>query len=353
MNPLIYSFLVPFVVSLVLIPILVAVCNKLKLFDQPNQRKVHKHSIPRLGGTVFMPAMLLGMITGLSFEVGFNETVALQPSTLFMILGAIMIYAIGILDDLHGLGAKLKFVVQFVAALILPLCNLYIDDMHGLLFMHQLPTWASYLITVFVIILVVNAINLIDGIDGLASSLSILILLAFAYLFYQLEATMFVLLALSLAGSVVAFFIYNVFGHLGKNKIFMGDTGSLFLGYVIAYMAVKYQMSNGLFPYRESSLLISYTLLIVPTFDLTRVAFARLLKHRSIFDADKTHIHHRIMDMGVSMHVALVIILLLFVVFCGLNYLLYQNGIQFTLILIADIALYSLFIFMTGKLRRG
>lgn len=328
---------------------LVAICNKLRLYDQPNQRKLHKHSIPRLGGTVFMPAMLLGLIVGLNLNVVGSQTIDLQPSTLFMILGAILICVIGIIDDLHGLGARFKFVVQFAAALILPLCNLRIDNMHDLFFVYQLPTWLSYIVTVFVIILVVNAINLIDGIDGLASSLSILILLSFAYLFYQIDAMMFVLLNISLAGAVLAFFIFNVFGRLGKNKIFMGDTGSLFLGYVIAYMAVKYQMNNGLFPYRESSLLISYTLLIIPTFDLTRVAFARLFKHKSIFDADKTHIHHRIMDMGMSMHVALVVILLLFVFFCVINYLLYHANVNFTFILLIDTVAYSLFIFMTGK----
>ena len=220
-----------------------------------------------------------------------------------------LIYIIGLIDDIKGLKASHKFLIQTIAALIFPLCNLMINNLHGLFGLYELPLWASYPLTVFVILLIVNAMNLIDGIDGLSSSLSIIMLLVFAFLFHQLNAPLFVLLSVSLTGALIGFFYYNYYGRIGKNKIFMGDTGSLFIGFVIAYLAIKYQMkgwvniTNG-----DATLLTSITLVFIPCIDVTRVALTRLFKgkkdvcprpdpHTSYYHADGTDhasrpIHH-------------------------------------------------------------
>ena len=170
------------------------------------------------------------------------------------------------MDDLVGMKAGHKFAVQLVAALLMPFCGLLVNNFYGLFGLHELPVWFSYPFTVFVILLVVNSINLIDGIDGLASGLCICILAAYVFLYLQMERTfVYALVASGLLGSLVAFFFFNMWGKAEKGtKTFMGDSGSLFLGYAIAYLSIKYATNNlAVLPYRDDALLISYTLLVV------------------------------------------------------------------------------------------
>ena len=274
-------------------------------------------------------------------------------SNVMMVIGAILIYLIGIFDDLKGLKAFHKFIIQTIAALVFPLCNLMISNLHGLFGIHEIPLWIGYPLTVFIILLIVNAMNLIDGIDGLASGLAFLILGSFAYLYYNLGAYLFCLISTSLAGATLAFFFFNFYGKVGRLKTFMGDSGSLFLGYVIAYLAIKYQMSNEPigFPYREESLLISFTLVFLPCIDVIRVAILRKLHGRSMFEADKTHIHHRIMQMGLDMHQTLAVIITLFVSISLINYGLYVGGLQTEYIIGVDLTIYTLFIWIVTLLK--
>ncbi len=351
---IIIAFTISLVFSLIGTPLIVKFCNTYGLFDLPNTRKVHKYSIPRLGGTLFMPSLGLGVVvTLLIMYQGVNENFEIGVSNIMMVIGAIMIYIIGIFDDLKGMKATHKFVIQTIAALIFPLCNLMINNLHGLFGIHEIPIWVSYPLTVFVILLIVNAMNLIDGIDGLASGLAFLILGSFAYFYYNLGAYLFCLISISLAGATLAFFFFNMYGKVGKLKTFMGDSGSLFLGYVIAYLAIKYQMSNEPcgFPYREESLLISFSLVFIPCADVIRVAFQRKLNGKNIFDADQTHIHHRIMQIGLDQHQTLTTIILLTVIICVINYGLYVGGLASSYIVVLDIVIYSLFIWIMGLLQ--
>ena len=344
---IILAFTISFLFSVVCTPLLTKICHTHGLYDQPNTRKVHKNAIPRLGGILFMPSLGVGVATTLLIIYkDWNKDFELSLSTIVMRVGALLIYLIGFLDDLKGLKATHKFIIQTIAALFFPLCNLMINNLHGLLGIYEIPLWLSYPLTVFVILLIVNAINLIDGIDGLASSLAFLILGTFAFLYYELKSQLFCLISTSLSGALLAFFFYNYWGKIGKTKIFMGDSGSLFLGYIIAYLAIKYQMSNhtGGFPYREESMLISFSLVFIPCIDVIRVALQRKLNKKDMFEADKTHIHHRIMQMGLDMHQTLATIITLFIVICGINYGLYIGGIQTTFIMGIDIAIYFIFI---------
>ncbi len=351
--PEIASAIVSFLFAAIATPIVTRLCRHLGLYDQPNARKMHKVAVPRLGGVVFLPAMIAGFAAGLAILLGgMNKSFTINISTIGMTCGAIVIYLIGVLDDIKEMKAAHKFIIQGAAAFVFPLCNLIINDLHGFLGIHEIPFIAAYPLTVFIILLIVNAMNLIDGIDGLSSGLSFLILCTFGVLYWMLHGHNFSILAFSLAGAVFAFFLFNMFGKVGGNKVFMGDSGSLFLGYVIAYLAIKYQMSNGLvFPYRENSLLISFSLLIIPTFDVVRVAFARLFQGKGIFTPDKTHIHHRIMQTGINMHWTLFTIIILFIALCSLNYGLNIFGISITTIILSDIIIYSIFIFTVEKIK--
>lgn len=339
---------VSFLFSLICTPFIVKICQIKNLYDQPDNRKVHRLAIPRLGGTLFMPSMGLGVVTALiAMYGGVHQTFDVYISTILLCIGSLLIYLIGILDDLNGMKAVHKFAIQLMTALAFPLCNLSINNLHGTFGVYDIPLYVSYPLTVFVILLIVNATNLIDGIDGLSSGLGMLMLIAFTYLFHQQNFGMFCLMSGGLTGAVLAFFIYNVFGKIGKNKIFMGDSGSLFIGYVVAYLAIKYQMSNedAGFPYREDSLITSWTLVFIPCIDVIRVAVMRKLHHKNMFDADMTHIHHRIMQAGLTMHQTLGVIIALFFAICFINYGLNGLGVNCTWIMGADILLYGLMIF--------
>ena len=349
---IIIAFAISLVFSLVCTPLIVRLCNTHELFDLPNARKVHKYSIPRLGGTLFMPSLGLGaVITLIIMYQTINTNWVFGLSNVMMIIGAIIIYIFGIFDDLKGMKATHKFIIQTIAALIFPLCNLMICNLHGLFGIHEIPIWIGYPLTVFVILLIVNAINLIDGIDGLASGLAFLIL--GSYLYHELHAHLFSIISTSLAGATLAFFFFNMYGKVGRLKTFMGDSGSLFLGYVIAYLAIKYQMTQEPlgFPYREESLLISFTLVFLPCIDVIRVALGRKFNGKPMFEADKTHIHHRIMQMGLDMHQTLAVIITFFVAICLINYGLYVGGLATGYIVGIDIAIYSMFIWVVEKLQ--
>lgn len=351
---IIIAFAISLVFSLVCTPLIVRLCNTHELFDLPNARKVHKYSIPRLGGTLFMPSLGLGaVITLIIMYQTINTNWVFGLSNVMMIIGAIIIYIFGIFDDLKGMKATHKFIIQTIAALIFPLCNLMISNLHGLFGIHEIPIWIGYPLTVFVILLIVNAINLIDGIDGLASGLAFLILGSYAYLYHELHAHLFSIISTSLAGATLAFFFFNMYGKVGRLKTFMGDSGSLFLGYVIAYLAIKYQMTQEPlgFPYREESLLISFTLVFLPCIDVIRVALGRKFNGKPMFEADKTHIHHRIMQMGLDMHQTLAVIITFFVAICLINYGLYVGGLATAYIVGIDIAIYSMFIWVVEKLQ--
>lgn len=324
-------------------------CNK-GYFDMPNNRKVHEYAIPRLGGLLFMPAMLVGLAFALIFYAkGLQSVLMLKVSSVLITVGAFLIYTIGILDDLVGMRASHKFIVQLVAALIMPFCGLLINNFYGMFGLYELPFWFSYPFTVFIILLIVNSINLIDGIDGLASSLCLCILAVYAMLYMQIERTYIYSVGIGgLWGGLFVFFCYNMWGKTENHtKTFMGDTGSLFLGYALAFLSIKYATCNPIaLPYRNYSLLVSYTLLIVPTFDVLRVALNRLIHRRAIFDADKSHIHHVVMAAGFSMHQTLLIVMALFGYFCLLNFLLYTREISESWIVFLDVASFFLFHFV-------
>lgn len=351
---LILAFLISLVLGASLTPWLVKWCILKDWTDQPNHRKVHAQPVPRLGGLMFLPCMAISfIISNLINNLTQGEDFTIHFSTLCMGIGALSIYLVGLVDDVNELKANTKFVVQLAAALIFPLCNLLISDLHGFLGIRELPFFISYPFTVFVILLITNAMNLIDGIDGLASGLSILIIGSFAYLFADMGAYNFTIIALSTLGALIAFFCYNVWGKVGGNKIFMGDSGSLFLGYIISYLAIKYQMTDDrVFVYNESSLLTSFTLVIIPTFDVIRVAITRKLNGLDMFTADKRHIHHRFMAMGLSMRQTLVSILTMFALLCGLNYCLWGMAIPMGYIVLCDVLFYSLSIGLTSLVKK-
>ncbi len=339
------SFLASLLTAIVAMPWLLRFCKKRGFYDIPNERKLHHHKIPRLGGVVFVPSALVGIIASLLLMSFLNPDLPSFHATTFVIMGGMfLIYLIGLLDDLFGLRASFKFAIQFVAALLMPFCGLYINNLYGFCGIYELPLWAAYPFTVLVSLLIVNSINLIDGIDGLAAGLSLMALCVFTALFGQSLSLGYSLFSVALIAPLLVFLRYNLFGSVVRGtKTFMGDSGSLILGYTLAYLAIKYAMTDAEdAPRCADPLLTSYTLVLIPTFDLVRVAIGRLRRHVSIFHADKSHIHHKFLAAGFNMHQTLAAILAVQVGFCLLNWGLHRIGVNTTVIVVADMLLFAI-----------
>ncbi len=329
-----------------IIPRIVDFCLKRKLYDMPDERKVHHNAIPRLGGLAFMPCMFFAFLMSLYVFncVTDNMPVSINLWTCSFLVSLFMVYSVGLVDDIIGLGAPIKFLVQIVAACLLPMSNLYINNLYGFCGVESIPFWIGAPITVFVIVFIDNAINLIDGIDGLSGGLALISLTGFLMCFGREQVWTYCVLIAGLMGVLVAYLYFNIWGSVErKRKIFMGDSGSLTLGFVLGFLMVKFAMnSTAVMPYRSDGLLLAYTLLIVPCFDVVRVVMVRLRVGQPLFQADKRHIHHKLLRCGLTQRKALVVILLLQMLFVLVNTML-SGVIDITYIVLIDVALFIAF----------
>ena len=341
------AFIASAISGFILIPLIMNFCKRKKLYDIPNERKVHHNAVPRLGGISFMPSMMLAFILAI-LVMGRMTGKDLHVSLWWIcfLVSLVMIYAVGLVDDLVGLTARSKFAVQIVAASLLPFSGLYINHLYNFLGIGDIPFWVGALLTIFMIVYIDNAINLIDGIDGLAAGLSFLALGGFLACFVHFRLITFCVLISGLMGVLVPYLYFNICGNPEKNKkIFMGDSGSLTLGFILSTLFVKLAMSTPrAATIRREGLTLAITMLVVPMFDVARVVIVRLMHHRPLFEADKNHIHHKLLRMGLSQHQTLFTILLMAIFFGLLNItLVFSLGQTLTTVLVLDIILYIAF----------
>ena len=344
-----------FVCGMSLIPVIVDFCKRRRLFDLPDARKRHKTPVPRLGGICFLPCMVFSFFLA-TFALRFfdaGKQAVISVGSVDVLIGALMLYVVGVIDDIVGVRARRKLIAQIAAACMLPVALLYINNFYGLLGIGEIPFFVGVPLTVFVVVGVVNAMNLIDGIDGLCSGLSIIALLGYGVLFAMAGMWAYVVMVAGLVGVLTAYTYFNMFstGH----KIFMGDSGSLTLGFALSFFFVKLSMVNRMaLPMDDHRMIMAASFLIVPCFDVLRVMGARKRMGRGIFTPDRNHIHHRLIDGGCSMHQALAVILLLDLALVGLNALLLWAGVQVTLIAVIDVvAFMGFFKVLRGRQRKG
>jgi len=339
------AFLLSMVCGFIFIPWILNYCKLHQLYDIPNQRKMHHTFVPRLGGVSFLPSMMLAFVAAL-FVAGFNpgREITLHLWTVYFLIGILIIYCTGIVDDVLGVSPRTKFIAQIVAACCLPLAGLYVNNLYGLFGIEQIPAWAAMPLTVFIIVFIVNAVNLIDGIDGLCAGLCIIALAGYFIVFGLQNILTYCILIAGIIGVLTAYLYFNLFGKTENNrKIFMGDSGSLTLGFILAFLFVKYAMDNPhVMPYRKDGLLLSSTFLIIPVFDVVRLIFVRSYHRQPIFGADKNHVHHKLMRAGLSQHQALAAILLLAVGYIALNFSL-GLVLSSTWVVVIDIVIFILF----------
>ena len=289
---------VSFVITFLAIPIVLQVAEQKKLYDVPDERKVHKHPVASLGGVGIFGGFLLASLLSIQ---GY-----LNPEFQYFFASALVIFFIGLKDDLMVLSATKKFIGQVIAASILiHLGGIRLDSMYGLFGFEQVPEGFGLALSYLTIIVVTNSFNLIDGVDGLASSLGILSMLIFGTYFFAVNQQAYALLAFALGGSLFAFLIFN--HH--PARIFMGDSGSLIIGLVNSILVIKFinvAHSPLVALPLQSAVTIGFAILIVPLLYTLRVFSIRIYKGRSPFTPDRNHVHHLLLDRGLG-HAAVTI----------------------------------------------
>jgi UDP-GlcNAc:undecaprenyl-phosphate/decaprenyl-phosphate GlcNAc-1-phosphate transferase len=282
---------VSFIISFLAIPVVLKIAEQKKLYDIPDERKVHAHAVASLGGVGIFGGFLLSSL--LSIQLGY-----FNPEFQYFFAAALVIFFLGLKDDLVVLSASKKFVGQMIAtSMLVHMGGIRIDSMHGLFGLYELPQGFALALSYLTIIVVINSFNLIDGVDGLAASLGTLTMLIFGTYFYIVGYQSYALMAYAMAGSLVAFLIFN--HH--PAKIFMGDSGSLLIGLINAILVIKFinvaSDPTVVMPL-GSAVAIGFSILIIPLLDTLRVFAIRIFNGRSPFTPDRNHIHHLLLTWG-------------------------------------------------------
>ena len=290
---LLIAFVWALIVSLFTVPSVIHISHTKKLLDEPNHRTIHEMLTPRLGGLAIFAGFMSAVTIFGKFGDGVQQLLA----------GCIVMFFIGIKDDIISVSAFKKFFVQIIATFIVMFMGgIRITSLQGFLGVNELELGISYAFTFLVIVGITNAINLIDGLDGLAGTIILVISLCFGafFYFYSIE---YAFVAFCLAGGILGFLRYNVY----KAKIFMGDTGSLVSGFVIAVLSVRFMELQAV----AAAPATAVAILFVPVFDTLRVFAMRIGNGRSPFSPDKNHLHHRFLSLGLPQIMVVTLMLMI------------------------------------------
>lgn len=290
-----WFYILPFVVAAMAVfvvhPSLVKIAHMKSIVDNPDARKLNKVPVPVLGGV----AVFFGIMFSLSIAGYYIEGMNIQFELIIAMM--IMLYT-GVGDDILQLSPRLRFALQiFVVCLMMFLCGIYIDDFHGLWGVGELPWYVAVALTIFSCVGIINSINLIDGVDGLCSGYGVFASMMFAVCFMLMGDVSYAVLAFAVAGAIFPFMLHNMFGE--KYKMFLGDGGSLVLGFICSLYVMRI-IQSGDDVVSGSTISFTLAVLSIPVFDTVRVMVARIINHRSPFSPDKTHLHHMFISLGYS-----------------------------------------------------
>ncbi len=289
------SAIVAMIINLRSIPVIINISGLRGLMDNPVKRSSHKTPTPTFGGVAIFAGILIGYMIW-----NFNDEGILIHK---VFAGTVILFFLGVKDDLYALSPTKKILVQIIASAIVVFgSDLRISDLFGIFGISQIPYILSILLTIFIFVAMINAFNLIDGIDGLAGGIAMIASTGFGLWFLVNHHYSLACLALCLAGSLIGFLRYNF---SQTQKIFMGDTGSLIIGYLITVLAVKFIHFNVTHDWKSdlafvSAPVIAIVILVIPIFDTIRVFGIRILRGKSPFKADRLHMHHLLIDNNLS-----------------------------------------------------
>lgn len=357
MAALILVFLTSFIVVLYSTPALIKVAVLKRLIDSPSEeRKIHKRSIPTIGGIIIYAGTLFAYALWYDVEDRIYYDKIFKSVTEFKLIIAtsLILFFVGVKDDIIGTAPVKKLFAHIVVALILVLMgDIRITGLHGIFGVHDIPYWGSVFISIFTYVVVVNAFNLIDGVDGLAAGVGFLSCCAFGIWFIFANEFGYAALSFSLAGALTGFLIFN----FSPAKIFMGDSGSLIIGMFICVLAIKmieYPINQlDQFWVHISKPVYAISALAYPLIDTLRVFIIRALKGQSPFNADRNHIHHKLIDCKFS-HIKTVLVIYSFsVITIGASILTYFfNSPTYSLLTVVGIAVIFLLLVINLNKRK-
>ena len=307
------------VITLYAVPSMIKLAYQKRLFDDPalEERKIHKYRTPNLGG--------IAVMTSFAFTACLCISGNMLPYANYIFASGLLIFLVGLKDDLAALNPYKKFLAQSITALIVVyFADIRLTSFYGVFGIQDIHPVVSYLFSCLLIVFIINAYNLIDGINGLLGSLSLIVCLTFSYLFFRMEEHGLALLSVSMAGAILGFLRYNA----GRARIFMGDAGAYSIGFMISILTIQLielnkvqDLTPGNF-YVDSVPAVAIAILFVPIFDTLRVVVIRLVQGKSPFIADRNHLHHRLLDTGMS-HTQATLVL------AGFNLLIIGFGLVF------------------------
>jgi UDP-N-acetylmuramyl pentapeptide phosphotransferase/UDP-N-acetylglucosamine-1-phosphate transferase len=301
------ALIMSFIIGTLLIPQIIHIAQVRNMYDTPDERKIHKVRIPRFGGIgiffgtfiTFLTLSLTSLTTGMQFLTG----------------ALLIIVIIGMRDDFLPLKAIWKLFGQIAAASLIIIGDFRFESLHGFLGVYDINEMLSFAVSLYTIIVITNSFNLIDGIDGLAGTVSVLFFSFFGIWFVYTESTVMSTLCFSAVGATMSFLRFNY----TPSRIFMGDTGSLMLGFLASAVILEFIRHNASLPetsyaHFSNPVSIASVALVYPLFDTLRVFTLRVMNGRSPFSADKNHLHHLLLNVGFSHLKAVFVIILINIV---------------------------------------
>lgn len=313
------NFFCAFLACLFLTPFVIRFAAKRKLFDTPNQRKVHEEEIPRLGGVALTGSFLIGIF------------LTAQPETIFsmklFLAGLLILFFVGLWDDLQPISPLIKLTGEIIPVVLLVLsARIPIEN--------EYFPYADYLATIVLSFWIINAFNLVDGINGLAGTIGFIAFTAAAVAFPETRP-----LCLSMAGAIAAFLFFNFL----NPKIFLGDSGSLIIGYCIVYAMTGIHSGADYLPLPKMTWPFILPLVSLPMFDMVRVFMIRIFKKKNPFEGDRNHLHHLLLETGYSHVGATLIINLLTICNFGFTIALFYLNMNFKMVLVSNVLIPFIF----------
>lgn len=281
-----------FLIGFLLTPIVILFLKKMEFVDSPGGRKIHNGFIPSMGGIAFVLATFVSVLTWLDSQ--------LIMEIRFLLAAFGLMFFVGLRDDMVNMSAFQKLAGQFISAyLVVVMADIRLTGLYGFFGVYDIPLWVSYGISFFTILVLTNSFNLIDGLDGLAGSISLVTFLFLGWWFLEADLMSYSVFSFILVGAILSFLVYN----WHPAKIFMGDTGSLSLGFALAVLTILFIDKNGTMTNFEgwkfnAPIASGIALLIIPIYDTTRIFIKRMLKGKSPMEPDKSHVHHFLLRMG-------------------------------------------------------
>lgn len=326
------AFFTALIITLIAIPKIIRISYKKGLMDVPGDRSSHTNKIPTLGGV----ALFFGIVVSTSIfatDLGVNYSFFLSAITI--------LFFIGLMDDLLVVAPDKKLYGQIISTILIIFgSGIMINSFLGLFYIYEIPYFLGVLLTIFVFITLINAYNLIDGIDGLASGVGIIISLCFVYIFYRIFDYGIGILAISTTAVLIGFLRYNL---SNKYKIFMGDTGSMVIGFILTFMAIRFlyisESSNLGLTTAPAILLFIF---VIPVLDTISVFTIRILNKRSPFSADKNHLHHQFLKLGFNHIQTSAILMFVNIIFVIVGY--YFRNIEINQLFLIFIGLSIIFL---------